>query len=141
MTEDKRTKISSLEELDKKMQEQRARMKKKAEEQAQPEQVQAPDPQQIYHAPFTEEMEKVFREHISKSIKCQCGWQNFGNVIVLMNTMDIMKEKLPVPTIICTQCGSLFIPKWVRRVINKAIAAENRIMKQVVGARVESDGV
>jgi hypothetical protein len=131
MTEDK--KITSLEELDKKMREQKERMARKKEE-APKQPIVPPET-----APFTQKMEQTFRENIQKSIKCMaCNYQNFGSLIVMMNFIDVMKEHLPIPTLICGQCGTLFVPKWARRVINQAIAQENKILKQVQGGIQES---
>jgi hypothetical protein len=129
------SKITSLEELDKKMLEQKERFQK---EQTQ-NQTQAPDPAQpIEHAPFTEEMEQGFKDNMQKSQRCKCGWQNFGKYIVLLNFLDVMRETLPVPTIVCTQCGSLFVPKWARRIVNKAIDQENKIIKSQMRAADET---
>jgi hypothetical protein len=128
------SKITTLDELDQKMREQKERFKEKQESEVKP-----PDPSQgIEHAPFTEEMEATFAENVRKSQKCQCGWQNYGKYIVLLNFLEVMKETLPVPTIVCTQCGSLFVPKWARRIVNKAIEQENLIIKSQVRAADET---
>jgi hypothetical protein len=122
-------KIKTLEELDKKMAEQKERLKEKKEETK----VQQPPPEQ-FHAPYTTEMHEAFKENVVKSIKCwACGWQNFGQLLVLMNTIEAMRERIPLPTLICGQCGTLFVPKWARKVVNKAIAMENKIVKQSGG--------
>ena len=119
-------KITTLDELDKKMAEQKARMKEKVQKEQQP------PPEQLRHTPWTDKMSDVFKENIEKSQKCStCNWQNFGQSIVLLNTIFVMKEKLPLPTFICSQCGTLFVPKWARTVANQAIDQENKIMKQM----------
>ena len=126
MTEGK--KITSLEELDKKMAEQRKRMRE-AHKAAPP---QGHSPAQPMQGPFGDAMERAFRENINKGIKCgACNWLNHGQKLVIMQTMEVMKEILPIPTIMCGQCGSLFVPKWARRVVRQAIEQENKIIKQV----------
>ncbi|MHA2084583.1 MAG: hypothetical protein ACXABD_12575 [Candidatus Thorarchaeota archaeon] len=50
-----------------------------------------------------------------------------------------MRERIPLPTLICGQCGTLFVPKWARKVVNKAIAMENKIVKQQSGGRQDGE--
>jgi hypothetical protein len=126
-------KIKTLEELDAKMAEQKERLDKKKET------VQQPPPEQL-HVPYTDEMHEAFKENIGKSIKCwSCGWQNFGQLLMLMNSIEAMRERIPLPTLICGQCGTLFVPKWARKVVNKAIAMENKIVKQQSGGRQDGE--
>jgi len=122
-------KIKTLEELDKKMAEQKQRLDQKKEEDT----AQAPPPEMM-HLPYTEKMHEAFKEHITKSTKCRaCGWQNFGQLLMLMNRIEAMREQIPLPTMICGQCGTLFVPKWARKIVNQAIAMENKIVKQSGG--------
>ena len=124
-------KITTLEQLDAKMAEQRARLQEKKQEKVEP-------PELIEHTPFTDQMTEVFREEVAKSQKCRvCNWQNYGQFIIILNHIQIMRENLPLPTIVCEGCGSLFIPKWARKVANQAIAQENKIIKQMSPSETE----
>lgn len=135
MTEDK-SKITTLEELDAKILEQQARTK--AEKQKEPSDAEKRAHLE-QHLPFTFKMEEAFKEHVKKSIKClACNWQNFGQLLMMMNYITVMKEQLPIPTIICGKCGVLFVPKWARRIMKQAIEQENKIIKQEVGAGAET---
>lgn len=132
MTEDKTTKITTLDDLDSKILEQQARLK---EEKAKLPDSAAKREEMREHLPFTAAMEDAFKDNIKKSTKClACNWQNFGKILMMMNYVEVMKESLPVPTLICGQCGGLFVPKWARKVMKQAIEQENRIIKQEVGA-------
>jgi hypothetical protein len=124
MSEEK--KITSLDELDAKMAEQKERMKEKSE------QVQQPPPDQVRHTPWTDKMQDSFRQELVKSQKCMaCKNQNFGQYIIILNHIQVMRESLPLPTLVCSRCGTLFIPKWARRIANQAIEQENKIVKQM----------
>jgi hypothetical protein len=58
---------------------------------------------------------------------------------VLVLWIEAMRERIPLPTLICGQCGTLFVPKWARKVVNKAIAMENKIVKQQSGGRQDGE--
>jgi hypothetical protein len=116
--------IIDLDDLDKKIAEQRDRL----DQQPRQDKRQVVDEGQI--PPFTKKMYEAFQEEIGKTDKCHsCNYMNYGNKIIQMSSIQVMNEALPVPTIICGQCGSLFVPKWVRKVLNQAIEAENKIVK------------
>ena len=117
--------IVDLEQLDKKIAEQKTRMKH------QPDKPQEPD---LSHLPWTEKMKEAFQSEIQKAIKCMsCNWMNHGQMLIMMNYMDVMKEKLPLPTLVCKQCGSMFLPKYVRRIAMQALEQQNKIIKQSQG--------
>ncbi len=139
MTEDKTTKIATLEELDAKILEQKERVKEEAAKQPS---VEEKRKEMQEHLPFTFKMEEAFKENIKKSNKClACNWMNYGQVLMMMNYIEVMKESLPIPTFICGQCGVLFVPKWARRIMKQAIEQENKIIKQETGPQVVSPGV
>ncbi len=134
--EEKKTGLVDLDELDKKIAEQTQRLEKQEAQQVQQQQLEA-------EMPWTTKMQQQFKENIMKSVKCgACNWQNTGQKVVMMHRMQIMRESLPVVSIICKNCGSLFVPKWCRTVINQAIEKENRLMKerQLRRGEVEPNG-
>ena len=131
MTEEK---ITTLDELDVKMKEQKERLQQKQKEEHKTTKMEV-------FTPWTDKMEIAFRENIEKSQKCwACSWQNFGKLIVMMNHIDVMRENLPLPTVVCGRCGALFIPKWVRAVATQAIDQERKIIKQMQPAEMELPG-
>lgn len=136
MEEKKKSAVVDLDDLDKKIKEQQQRLV----EQEQQKQAEAPPLEQ--ELPWTAKMQTVFKENIMKSLKCHaCNWQNHGQKIIMMQRMSIMRESLPVISVICKNCGTQFVPKWCRKVINQAIETENRIMKERQLRRgVEPDG-
>lgn len=80
--------------------------------------------------PWTHKMSDAFDEEIMKSEKCRaCNWMNSGQKIILVNRITVMRESLPVVSVICRQCGSVFVPKWCRKIMLQAIEEENKIMK------------
>lgn len=124
-------KIKTLEDLDSKIQEQKTRLEKEKKQEPSTEEKRM---EMAKHLPFTVKMEDAFKDGVKKSNKClACGWMNYGQVLMMMNYIEVMKESLPIPTFICGQCGVLFVPKWARRIMKQAIEQENKIIKQETG--------
>lgn len=132
MAEDKS--IQTIDELDRKIQEQKQRLGDRID----PPQEQ-PIPDHMRHLPWTKKMEEAFKENIVKGQKClACNWMNTGQMLAMMNYIEVMRENLPIPTLICRHCGTLFVPKWARKVINQAFEQQNKILKR---GTAQQDGV
>lgn len=130
-------KIETLEDIDAKIIEQQERMKEEEQEKKETE-GQLTEEQVKERLPFTYKMEQIFKENIKKAQKClACNWQNYGQILLMMNYIEIMGEQLPIPTFICQQCGGLFVPKWARRIMKQAVDQENKIIKQ--GVRIGAE--
>jgi hypothetical protein len=115
------TGIVSLDDIDKKIKEQQDRL----DQQPKVDKVKIEG-----QFPWTTKMRDAFESEILKSEKCRaCNWMNAGQKVIIMNRIAVMREELPVITIICRQCGSLFVPKWCRKIMLQAIEEENKILK------------
>jgi len=114
--------IVDLDDLDKKIKEQQDRLVQKPPEE---------DKVRVEgQFPWTTKMRDAFEEEILKSEKCRaCNWMNAGQKIIIMNRIAVMREELPIITVICRQCGGLFVPKWCRKIMLQAIEEENKILK------------
>jgi len=135
MQEGKKTSVVNLDELDKRIAEQTERLEeRKAQEDQRSAQLEA-------ELPWTTKMHESFRENILKSAKCSaCNWLNTGQKLVMMNRIQVMREALPVVSIVCKQCGAQFVPKWCRQIMNQAIEKENRLLKERQLRRGQTDG-
>jgi hypothetical protein len=116
------TGIVNLEDVDRKIKEQQERLAQKPE---------VPDTIEVEgQFPWTTKMRDAFETEILKSEKCRsCNWMNTGQKVIIMNRVTVMREQLPVITVICRQCGSLFVPKWCRKIMLQAIEEENKVLK------------
>lgn len=114
--------FASLDEIDKRIQEQKERLDTKPEE---------PTQTPTTSNPWNDKMREAFETEIQKGEKCRaCNWMNTGEKVILVNYINVMRERLPIPSIICRQCGSIFVPKWARKIMMQAIELENKILKQ-----------
>ena len=117
--------LADLSKLDKMIEEQKQRMEDRPEN-TQTQTGQMP----MGEFPWTMKMKEAFEENIMKSEKCRaCNWMNMGQKVVLMNRIQVMRENIPIISIICRQCGTQFVPKWCRKIMLQAIEKENQIMK------------
>lgn len=116
--------VINMDAIDEKIKEQQERLNERPEV-VQPQQV------DMSGRPWTMKMKEAFEAEVNKSVVCKaCNYQNFGQPLFILNFMAVMREQLPLPTQVCKQCGSLFIPKWARKVLNQAIAEEKKILKR-----------